>query len=85
MKHEHSCKFLYVKTAEFLLNRMWHDQIIAGFLNSKALYEYLTNGMSCKQTRDWIQEHTKMSNVLTKIELRGHPDHYQQHGAKGFS
>ena len=35
---------------------MWHDQIIAGILNSKVLYEYLTNRMSFKLTRDWNKD-----------------------------
>ena len=56
---------------------MWHDQIIAGILNRKVLYEYLTHRMSCKHTREWKKTHKK-STVLIKIVLRGHPSHYQQ-------
>ena len=57
---------------------MWHDQIIAGILNSKVLYEYYPNRMSVNTPETGKRTHTKKSTVLTEIVLRGHPSHYQQ-------
>ena len=45
---------------------MWHDQIIAEILNSKVLYEYQTNRMSCKHNRDWKKDTYKKVNCSDK-------------------
>ena len=52
---------------------MWHDQIIAGILNNKALYEYLTNRMSCKHTRYWKQDTYKKINCSGKKSIERPP------------
>ena len=52
---------------------MWHDQIIAGILNSKALYEYKTNRMSCKHTRDRNQDTYKKVNCSDKNNIERPP------------
>ena len=40
---------------------MWHDQIIAGILNSKVLYEYLTNRMSLNTPEIGIRTYKKVN------------------------
>ena len=52
---------------------MWHDQIIAGILNSKVLYEYQTNRMSCKTPEIGKRDTYKKVNCLDKNSIERPP------------
>ena len=52
---------------------MWHDEIIAGILNRKVLYEYYSNRMSCKHTKDWKNDTYKKVHCSDKNSIESPP------------